>query len=65
MAATSKTKTSIPLLLRVVNCDGATCFRFTANDWRARDEGENWMVEEARADDGVTGTIAHFVDSGE
>jgi hypothetical protein len=65
MAATSNTKTSIPLLLRMFNCDGATCFRWRAKDCRAKDEGENWMVDGARADDGVTGTIAQFVDSGE
>jgi hypothetical protein len=62
MAATSKTKTSMPLLLREVNWEGATCFRFAAKDCRARDEGANWMVDGARADDGVTGTTAQVVD---
>ena len=62
MAATSNTETSIPLRLREVSCEGATCLRFAANDCRARDEGANCMVDGARADDGVTGTMAQFAD---
>jgi hypothetical protein len=55
----------MPLLLRDVNCEGATRFRFRAKVWRASDEGENCMVDGASAGDGVTETIAQSVDSGE
>ena len=54
----------MPLRLRAVSWEGATCLRVAAKDWRARDEGANWTVDGARAADGVTGTMAQLVDCG-
>lgn len=65
MAATSRTKISIPFLLWLASLEGATFWRFAAKDWRDSEEAENWTIPRARVADFVTGTIAQFVDSGE
>lgn len=61
---TSRTKTSMPLLLWLDRREGATCLRLMAKDWRAREEGANWTVFGARAEDFVTGTIDQLMASG-
>lgn len=55
----------MPLLLWVVNRESAACLRAAAKDCSASDEGANCTVDGARADDGVTETIAQSVVSGE
>ena len=65
IAETSRSRISIPLLLWLDSFDGASSLRLVANVWREREEGENWMVERARAEEGMTGTMVQLVASGE
>jgi hypothetical protein len=53
----------MPLLLWLDIFDGATFWRASANSCRAREEGENWTVECARALEGLTGTTVQVESS--
>jgi hypothetical protein len=53
----------MPLLLWLDIFDGATFWRASANPCRAREEGENWIVECARALEGLTGTTVQVESS--